>query len=124
MILALTSDTITQPQMYDAADSILAQKLAQIEGVGQVIVGGGARPRSALKSIPLLLNKLGVGLDRVRTALAAANANQPKGQLRTTTTCLGDRCQRSAVQGRQNISRSIVAYRNGAPVRLRDVADV
>ena len=61
MILALTSDTITLPKMYDAADSILEQKLAQVEGVGQVIVGGGALPAVRVEVNPTLLNKLGHG---------------------------------------------------------------
>src|ERR1700693_699680 len=81
MILALTSDIITLPQMYDAADSILSQKLAQIEGVGQVFVGGGAQPAVRAELNPTLLNKLGVGLDTVRTALGNANANRPKGEI-------------------------------------------
>src|SRR5690242_7007974 len=80
MILALTSDTITLPNMYDAADSILAQKLAQVEGVGQVFVGGGARPAVRAEVNPTILNKIGIGLDTVRTALGAANANRPKGE--------------------------------------------
>src|ERR1700730_434278 len=66
MILGLTSDIITLPQIYDAADSILSQKLAQIEGVGQVFVGGGAQPAGAADLHPTLLHKLGVGLDTVR----------------------------------------------------------
>src|SRR3954465_6637470 len=81
LILALTSDTQTLPQMYDAGDSILSQKLAQVEGVGQVFVGGGARPAIRAELNPTLLNKLGVGLDTVRTALGSANANRPKGAL-------------------------------------------
>src|SRR5512142_3577408 len=81
MILALTSDTHTLPAMYDAADSILAQKLSQVEGVGQVFVGGGARPAIRAELNPTLLNKLGVGLDTVRTALGSANANRPKGSI-------------------------------------------
>ena len=80
MIIALTSDTITPPNIYDAADSILAQKLAQVEGVGQVFVGGGARPAVRAEVNPTALNKLGLGLDSVRTALGAANANRPKGE--------------------------------------------
>src|SRR5436305_12243199 len=76
LILALTSDILTLPQMYDTADSILAQKLAQIDGVGQVFVGGGARPAVRAELNPTLLNKLGVGLDTVRTALGSANANR------------------------------------------------
>src|SRR3989440_4688443 len=81
MILALTSDIIKLPAMYDAADSILAQKLSQIEGVGQTFVGGGARPAVRAEVNPTLLNKLGVGLDTVRTALNSANANRPKGEV-------------------------------------------
>ena len=81
MILGLTSDIIKLPQIYDAADSILSQKLAQIEGVGQVFVGGGAQPAVRAELNPTLLNKLGVGLDTVRTALGNANANKPKGSL-------------------------------------------
>src|SRR3954462_13344831 len=81
LILALTSDIITLPRIYDAADSILSQKLAQVEGVGQVFVGGGARPAVRAEINPTLLNKLGIGLDNVRNALGAANANRPKGQL-------------------------------------------
>src|SRR6201981_263360 len=80
LILALTSDTITLPRIYDAADSILSQKLAQVDGVGQVFVGGGAKPAVRAEVNPMLLNKLGVGLDSVRTALSQANANTPKGE--------------------------------------------
>src|ERR1700690_3864767 len=86
MILALTSDTETVPQMYDAADSILSQKLAQVSGVGQVFVGGAAQPGVRAEVNPTLLNKLGVGLDTVRNALNLANANQAKGQVANATT--------------------------------------
>src|SRR5947208_8628696 len=86
LILALTSDTMTVPQMYDAADSILAQKLAQVDGVGQVFVGGAAQPAVRAEVNPTLLNKLGIGLDNVRNALNAANANRPKGQVSDSTT--------------------------------------
>src|SRR5260221_9193686 len=81
IILALTSDTIPRPKIYDVADTVLAQKLAQVEGVGQVFVGGGARPARRAELNPTLLNKLGIGLDTVRTALGSANANRPKGQI-------------------------------------------
>src|SRR5438445_7681336 len=81
LILALTSDTITLPQMYDAADSVLSQKLAQVSGVGQAFVGGAARPAVRAEVNPNLLNKLGLGLDAVRTALGSANANRPKGEV-------------------------------------------
>src|SRR5438045_6786028 len=85
LILALTSDIITLPRMYDAADSILSQKLAQVEGVGQVFVGGGAKPAVRAEVNPTLLNKLGVGLVTVRTALGSANANRPNGEVSDST---------------------------------------
>jgi multidrug efflux pump len=123
MILALTSDTETVPQMYDAADSILAQKLAQVSGVGQVFVGGAAQPAVRAEVNPMMLNKLGVGLDTVRNALNLANANQAKGQVsnQTTTWTLSDNDQIFTADYYRPL---IVAYRNGAPVRLGDVADV
>ena len=123
LILALTSDTITLPQMYDAADSVLAQKLAQVSGVGQVFVGGSARPAVRAEVNPNQLNKLGLGLDAVRTALAAANANRPKGEL-------ADAVNAWAIQSNDQIKTAdkyrplIVSYQNGAPVRLADVAKV
>jgi multidrug efflux pump len=123
LILALTSDTETVPQMYDAADSILAQKLAQVSGVGQVFVGGAAQPAVRAEVNPMLLNKLGVGLDTVRTALNAANSNRAKGQLSNDTTSwsLEDTDQLFTADQYRPL---IMAYRNGAPVRLGDVADV
>src|SRR5213595_667830 len=86
LILALTSDILTLPQMYDAADSILSQKLAQVEGVGQVFVGGGAKPAVRVKVDPNRLSQMGIGLDEVRGALALVNANSPKGELADRTT--------------------------------------
>src|ERR1700722_13222056 len=123
LILALTSDTQTVPQMYDAADSILAQKLAQVDGVGQVFVGGAAQPAVRAEVNPTLLNKLGVGLDTVRTALNAANANRAKGQVSNDTQSwsFSDNDQLFTADQYRPM---IVAYRNGAPVRLGDVADV
>ena len=123
LILALTSDTMTVPQMYDAADSILAQKLAQVDGVGQVFVGGAAQPAVRAEVNPTLLNKLGVGLDTVRNALFAANANAPKGQVsdRTTSYTFTDTDQLFTADQYRPL---IVSYNNGAPVRLGDVAEV
>jgi multidrug efflux pump len=123
MILALTSDTIPRSDIYDKADSILAQKLSQIDGVGQAFVGGGAKPAVRAEVNPMLLNKLGVGLDSVRTALNQANANTPKGEF-------SDGANAWTIRDTDQIFRSdqyrnlIVAYKNGAPVRLADVADV
>jgi len=123
LILALTSDTMTVPQMYDAADSILAQKLAQVDGVGQVFVGGAAQPAVRAEVNPTLLNKLGVGLDTVRSALNAANANRPKGAVsnRTTAYSFTDTDQLFTADQYRSL---IVAYHNGAAVRLGDVGEV
>jgi multidrug efflux pump len=123
LILALTSDTMTVPQMYDAADSILAQKLAQVDGVGQVFVGGAAQPAVRAEVNPTLLNKLGVGLDTVRNALNAANANRPKGAVssRTTSYSFTDTDQLFTADQYRPL---IVAYHNGAAVRLGDVGEV
>ena len=81
MLLSITSDIVGRPQMYDIASSVLQQKLAQVEGVGQVIVGGGALPAVRVEVNPTALNHNGLGMDDVRTALANANANRPKGSL-------------------------------------------
>src|SRR4030088_855916 len=123
MILALTSDTIPVPRMYDAADSILAQKLAQVQGVGTVFVGGGAQPAVRAEVNPTLLNKLGVGLDTVRNALNLANANRAKGQVADSTNAwsLSDNDQLFLADQYRPL---IVAYNQGAAVRLGDVADV
>jgi multidrug efflux pump len=123
LILALTSDTMTVPQMYDAADSILAQKLAQVDGVGQVFVGGAAQPAVRAEVNPTLLNKLGIGLDTVRNALNAANANRPKGQVsnKTTSYSFEDTDQLFTADQYRPL---IIAYHNGAAVRLGDVGEV
>jgi multidrug efflux pump len=123
LILALTSDTQTVPQMYDAADSILSQKLSQVSGVGQVFVGGAAQPAVRAEVNPMLLNKLGVGLDTVRNALNYANSNKAKGEVADANRAhmFGDTDQLFTADQYRPL---IVAYRNGAPVRLGDVADV
>ncbi len=123
MILALTSDTITLPKIYDAADSILAQKLAQVEGVGQVFVGGGAKPAVRAEVNPTLLNKLGIGLDTVRAALGSANANRPKGEFAGPVNAWSIDANDQLFRADQ-YRNLIVSYKNGAPVRLADVADV
>jgi multidrug efflux pump len=125
LILSLTSDTIPLPNIYDSANSILSQKLAQISGVGQVYVGGGANPAVRVEVNPYLLNQFGTGLDSVRTALAAANANSPKGdiQSRTGDWTISDNDQiKHADQYRPLIVST--NPRTGATVRLSDVADV
>jgi multidrug efflux pump len=123
LLLGLTSDTMTVPQMYDAADSILSQKLAQVDGVGQVFVWGAAQPAVRVEVNPTLLNKLGIGLDTVRTALNAANANRPKGQVQNSTSSQMLETTDQLFTADQ-YRPLIVAYHNGAAVRLGDVADV
>jgi multidrug efflux pump len=123
LILALTSDTIPVARLYDTSDSILAQKLAQVNGVGQVFTYGSAPPAVRAEVNPMLLNKLGVGLDTVRNALNLANANQAKGQVanQTTSWSYADNDQLFTADEYRPL---IVAYHNGGPVRLGDVADV
>jgi multidrug efflux pump len=123
LLLGLTSDTMTVPQMYDAADSILAQKLAQVNGVGQVFVWGSSQPAVRAEVNPTLLNKLGLGLDTVRSALNAANANRPKGSVSSgsTTYSFDDTDQLFTADEYRPL---IVGYHNGAAVRLGDVAEV
>jgi multidrug efflux pump len=123
MILALTSDTMTQGQMYDAAATVIAQKLSQLSGVGQVTVGGSALPAVRVELNPRALNKYGIGLETVRTAIAAANANRPKGAVEE-----GDRYWQITANDQAKTAAEymplIVSYRNGAAVRLTDVGDV
>jgi multidrug efflux pump len=123
MILALNSDTMTRGKIYDAASSIMAQKIAQLQGVGQVFVGGSALPGVRVELNPAQLNHLGISLEQVRAALAAANANQPKGELadETTTRGIGATDQLLKASDYQPL---IVRYQNGAAVKLSDVADV
>src|SRR5579863_2932206 len=123
LLLGLTSDTQTVPQMYDAADSILSQKLAQVAGVGQVFVWGSAQPAVRAEVNPTLLNKLGVGLDTVRNALNAANANTAKGQVSDSNRSYAftDTDQLFTADQYRPL---IMAYNNGGAVRLGDVAQV
>jgi multidrug efflux pump len=123
LILALTSDTIPVARLYDTSDSILAQKLSQVNGVGQVFTYGSAPPAVRAEVNPMLLNKLGVGLDTVRNALNLVNANQAKGEVarENTTLTFDDNDQLFTADQYRPM---IIAYRNGAPVRLSDVADV
>jgi multidrug efflux pump len=123
MILSLTSRRYEVSRMYDAADSILAQKLSQVEGVGQVNVGGGAKPAVRVELNSAALNSFGVGLDDVRTALTAANANRPKGYFSNEQTSWTLNATDQLMRADQ-YRPLIVAYRNGAAVRLGDVANV
>jgi hydrophobe/amphiphile efflux-1 (HAE1) family protein len=123
LILALSSNTVPVPQMYDVADSILSQKLAQVPGVGQVFVWGSAQPAVRVEVNPMLLNKLGVGLDTVRNALNAANSNAPKGQVSHSTQSYSytDNDQLFTADQYKPL---IVTYNNGGAVRVSDVGEV
>ena len=113
MILALTSDTLTRGQMYDAATTIIEQKLSQVDGVGEVDVGGSALPAVRAELNPNALSKYGIGLEDVRAALASANAHSPKGAIEQS----GKRYQ---IYANDNASTAaqfaplIIAYRNNA----------
>ncbi len=123
LILALTSDTQTRGDLYDAASTVLAQKLSQVNGIGEVVVGGSSLPAVRAELIPQALYKYGVGLEDVRAALSSANAHSPKGGID-----VGE--QRYQVYANDQANHAddyknlIVAYRNGAPVRLSDVGEV
>jgi multidrug efflux pump len=123
LILALTSDTVPVARLYDTSDSILAQKLAQVDGVGQVFTWGSAPPAVRAEVNPTLLNKLGIGLDTVRNALNLANANRAKGEVSNGTVAqeFADNDQLFTANEYRPL---IVGYHNGGPVRLGDVADV
>src|SRR5439155_8649074 len=123
MILAMTSDVMTQPQMYDAGDSELAQKIAQIDGIGQVFVGGSSRPAVRVEANPLLLSKMNVGIDAVRTTLSAANANRPKGAVAGTDNAYVVHTNDQLFKANQYLSL-IVTSRDGRPVILSEVAEV
>jgi multidrug efflux pump len=119
-ILALTSDVLSKSQMYDAASSILAQKLSQVSGVGQVIVGGGALPGVRIELNPTALNKYGIGFEQVRGVLSSANANTPKGHFsdgyRMWEVGANDQLFKAI-----NYMPLIVAYRTGSAVRISDI---
>ncbi|MBL6615367.1 MAG: efflux RND transporter permease subunit [Reyranella sp.] len=123
VVLAVTSNTLGQGRLFDAASNVLQQKLSQVTGVGQVVLGGSSLPAVRVELNPTALNKYQIGMESVRAALAAANANSPKGALE-----MGDRRfqiysndqARTAAEYRP----LIIAWRNGAPVRLSEVAEV
>ena len=123
MILTLTSDTLTAGQLYDAAETILSQKLSQVKGIGQVQVGGSSLPAVRVEVNPNVLFKYGIGLEDVRAALAAANANTPKGSIDIGAERYQIYTNDQATKAAQ-YRNLIVAYRNGNAVRLKDVADV
>ncbi|MGD0580227.1 MAG: efflux RND transporter permease subunit, partial [Bryobacteraceae bacterium] len=125
LILNMTSGLVTKGKMYDVASSVLAQKLAQVQGVGQVFVGGSSLPAVRVEVNPTILNSFNLNLEDVRTALAAMNANRPKGEfsgpLRTFSITTTDQILKAA-----EYQPLIISYnaKKGGYVRLSDVADV
>jgi multidrug efflux pump len=123
LIYTLTSDTLTPAELYDAASTVLAQKMSQVEGVGEVSVSGGSLPAVRVELIPPALYKYGIGLEDVRAALGSTNAHSPKGVIDVEN-------QRYQIYSNDQARKAddykslIVAYRNGAAVRLSDVGDV
>jgi multidrug efflux pump len=123
LLLSLTSENIPPAEIYDAADSILAQKLAQVQGVGQVFTWGSSRPAVRVEVNPTQLNAYGISLETVRRSLQAANANLAKGSV-------SDPAKMSSITDTDQLFKAyeyqplIVAGHAGAPVRLRDIADV
>lgn len=123
MTLALTSDSLSQGQLYDIASTIVQQKLSQIEGVGEVTIGGSTLPAVRIELNPDALSQYGVALDTVRQAVAAANSTRPKGVLENDTHSwqikANDQLWKAA-----DYRPLIVAWREQAPIRLSDVARV
>jgi multidrug efflux pump len=123
LILGLTSPTSKREMMYDTASTILAQKLSQIDGVGQVLVGGSSLPAVRVELNPTALNQYGIGLSDVGTALSLTNANRPKGQIadnsRSWEIKTNDQMYKAS-----DYKPLIVTYRSGAAVRLADIANV
>jgi multidrug efflux pump len=123
MILALTSDTLTKSQLYDSANTVIQQQLSQIAGVGQITLGGAALPSVRIELEPSKLNSYGIGMEDVRAAVSAANADSAKGSIDQ-----GE--QRFEVTSNDQATTAadyrnlIIAYRNNAPVLLRNVAQV
>ncbi len=123
MMLAMTSDVYDRPHMYDIADSILAQKISQIEGVGQVEVFGSSRPAVRVQINPLLLNSFNLGMTDVAATLQNANAHQAKGSVANDKTFWQVNATDQLFHADQ-YAPLIVKYQNGAPVRLSALGNV
>lgn len=124
MVVALTSDKYSTGNLYDLASSILQQKLSQVAGVGQVIVGGSALPAVRVELNPTTLNNYGIGLPEVATALAAANVNKPKGQINATSMMTTEIMTNDQLFKAVQYAPLIITYRNNSPVRISDVGEV
>ncbi|MGA8093723.1 MAG: efflux RND transporter permease subunit [Steroidobacteraceae bacterium] len=123
LILALTSNTLTTGQIYDAASTVIQQKLLQLEGVGDVTLGGSSLPAVRIDLNPQALFKYGIGLEDVRAAISAANANSPKGAIDDNARRYQVYVNDTATTPEQYRSL-IIAYRDGAAVRLGDIAEI
>jgi multidrug efflux pump len=123
LIIALTSDTLSRGALYDVATNVLAQKLSQVEGVGEVTLGGSSLPAVRVELNPYVLNQYGIGLEDVRAALAAANARSPKGTIDVSGQSYQLYANDQASKA-DDYRQLIVAYRNGAAVRVGDVGEV
>ncbi|WP_119966911.1 efflux RND transporter permease subunit [Simplicispira lacusdiani] len=123
MILALTSDRLTRGQMYDAASTVLAQKLSQVEGVGQATVSGGALPAVRVELDPVRLASHGISLEQVRAAITSTNANRPLGAVERDQhywqIAANDQARVAA-----DYAPLVLRWKNGNAVRLQDVAEV
>jgi len=117
LILALTSDLLDRGQLYDSASTILQQKISQLSGVGQVLVGGSSLPAVRVDLNPSALFRYGISLEQVRGALAASNVNRPKGQISDDDRSW-DITDNDQLPHADQYQPLIVAYRNGAPVRI------
>jgi len=123
VVMTLTSDTLTRGQMYDWASTVVAQKLSQLRGVGQVTVGGSALPAVRAEINPTALNAYGIALNDVRNALSSTNANRPKGLVENGSNVWWIYANDQAKTAAEYLP-IIVSYKNGAAVRVSDVAEV
>ncbi len=123
LILALTSKSRTPGQIYDAASTVIQQQISQVKGVGQVQLGGGSLPAVRVDINPLVLARDGIGMEDVRAALASANANQPKGVVQSGSQRFQIYTNDTGLSA-ADYAPLVIAYRNGAAVRLSDVATV
>ncbi|HWM82096.1 MAG TPA: efflux RND transporter permease subunit [Pseudolabrys sp.] len=123
MVLTLTSDTLERGQLYDAASTVLSQKLSQVEGIGEVTVGGSSLPAVRVELIPQALYKYGIGLEDVRAAISSANSHSPKGGIDVSDRRYQIYANDQANKAEQYRSL-VIAYRNGAAVHLSDIGQV
>ena len=123
IILALTSPTLTPGQIYDAVSNTVSQRLSQVAGVGDVELGGSTLPAVRVELLPFALNKVGVSAEDVRAAIQASNANRPKGAIEGDGRRLQIYTQTPALRA-ADYAPMVVAWRNGAAVRLDEVAEV